>query len=145
MLDRRHQPVIMDFGLAKQPTAGTSFLTQAGAVLGTPAYMSPEQAHGQSGDRRSTLRHLQLGVIFYELLTGRRPFRGPVAVVLSHILNREPERPSRQRPDVDPRLEAICLKGRQAKTRNTATPPRPNWRRHAARIFTTSRYPRLPR
>lgn len=76
-------PVLTDFGIAK--AASGSRLTAAGAMLGTPEYMAPEQAQGRPTDGRSDL--YALGVVFYEMITGRLPFEGdtPIATALKHI------------------------------------------------------------
>jgi serine/threonine protein kinase/tetratricopeptide (TPR) repeat protein len=103
------RPQVMDFGLALRAEAEVT-LTQDGQVIGTPAYMSPEQAAGQGHrvDRRSDV--YSLGVILYELLTGERPFRGSKMMLLVQVLREEP-RPPRKINDKIPRdLETICLK-----------------------------------
>jgi tetratricopeptide (TPR) repeat protein/predicted Ser/Thr protein kinase len=110
MLNQRQEPVILDFGLARRVNKGDVRLTKSGSVLGTPGYMSPEQVRGNLDQIGPGTDIYSLGVILYELITGRLPFEGSVASVLAQIVTDQPSPPSSQRPDLDPDLDAICLK-----------------------------------
>lgn len=111
MIDQRREPLVMDFGLAQRTNQqGEARLTQSGMILGTPAYMSPEQVTGDLDRIGPCCDIYSLGVILYELLTGELPFEGSIAAVIGQILTKEPRKPSALRPDIDPKLEAICLK-----------------------------------
>lgn len=111
MVDEDNEPVIMDFGLARQLNQqDASRLTMAGTIIGSPAYMSPEQVSGDIDLVGTQSDIYSLGVMLYELLTGTVPFRGPVVVIIGQIIGTEPDRPSNIRDGVDQELEAICLK-----------------------------------
>jgi formylglycine-generating enzyme required for sulfatase activity len=103
-------PKITDFGLAKRIDAEARDVSQSGAVMGTAAYMAPEQAAGKVHDTGPAADVYGLGALLYECLTGRPPFKGPEHVVLGSVLNDEPAPPSRGAPKVPRDLETICLK-----------------------------------
>jgi tRNA A-37 threonylcarbamoyl transferase component Bud32 len=100
---------LMDFGLAKRD-AGDTTMTVEGQILGTPAYMSPEQAGGEAHrvDGRSDV--YSLGVVLYRLLTGELPFRGNRRMLLHQVLHEEPRSPRALNDQVARDLETICLK-----------------------------------
>jgi len=101
-------PKLSDFGISRL-LEGSATLTRADSVMGTPLYMSPEQALGNPADQRSDL--YALGIIVYEMLLGQVPFRGetPSATLMAHIHQPVPP-PSSLDPTLDPRIEAALLK-----------------------------------
>ncbi len=111
LIDERGEPQLTDFGLARSGTDDES-LTALGQIIGTPAYMSPEQAegHGNSADHRTDT--YSLGVVLYRLLAGKLPFAPNDSLIqlLAKISNEEPPRPRTVNPAIPHDLETICLK-----------------------------------
>ena len=113
MVNQRHEPVIMDFGLARRDNSAEIRLTARHAVMGSPAYMAPEQVRGNTEKIGFAADVYGLGVVLYELLTGRLPFEGAVEQVMKSVLREVVPPPSSRRSDLDPELEALCLRALQ--------------------------------
>ena len=109
LLNNQGQPFVGDFGLAR-PVERDGGLTESGAIVGTPAYMPPEQARSET-DLTMAADVYSLGAILYECLTGRAPFVGATKMdTLLQVLEKEPVPPRSLRPSVQRDLETICLK-----------------------------------
>ena len=108
LIDERGNTFLTDFGIAKL-VAETAQFTASGAVIGTPAYMSPEQSMGQPVDYRCDI--YSLGVVLYELVTGRVPYEAetPLAVLLKHVNDPLPL-PRQIKPDLPEAVERVILK-----------------------------------
>jgi len=103
----------MDYGIAR---IDSSSMTKTGIAMGTPNYISPEQLRGTAVDRRADL--FSLGIVMYEMLLGRRPFKGEnITSLIYSILNHEPEKPSNVNPQVPLLFDHIIMK---ALKKNTA-------------------------
>jgi eukaryotic-like serine/threonine-protein kinase len=106
MADADGRLKVTDFGIAR---AGVSQMTEAGSIIGTAQYLSPEQARGAPVDQRSDL--YSVGVVLYEMLTGTTPFSGetPVEIAMKHLSD-PPRPPSVERPDIPPDLDMVVLR-----------------------------------
>ena len=113
MIGPHRELIVMDFGLAR--LEGDERKTLTGQVFGTLPYMSPEQVQGHAGDMGKSCDIYTLGVIFYELLTGRRPFEGLAWELPQQIVQLEALPPSSIDPEIDPDLDAIVLKAMAKK------------------------------
>ncbi|MEP7136456.1 MAG: serine/threonine-protein kinase [Chloroflexota bacterium] len=109
LIDSRGNLFLTDFGIAKILESASPRLTQTDAIMGTPAYISPEQAQAQKVDQRSDI--YSLGIILYEMVTGQVPYTAdtPLAVILKHVSNPLPL-PSSIKPDIPEAIEQVILK-----------------------------------
>ncbi len=111
MIDTDGQPIVTDFGLARRPAAaGDGQITQEGLLLGTPAYMAPEQIRGEQGVVGFGSDIYSLGVIAFELFTGRLPFTGSATEILAKVLRDQPPAPCDLRADLSPEVNAFVLR-----------------------------------
>jgi serine/threonine-protein kinase len=96
MIRSDYRVKVMDYGIAR---IDSNSMTKTGIAMGTPNYISPEQLKGQSVDKRADI--FSLGVVMYEMLLGKRPFKGEnITSLIYSIINKEPERPSNVNPQV---------------------------------------------
>ncbi|MDC0935798.1 bifunctional serine/threonine-protein kinase/formylglycine-generating enzyme family protein [Pirellulales bacterium] len=116
LVDGAGEPYVTDFGLAKWADEASG-LTLEGQMLGTPAYMAPEQARGDSPRVDCRADVYALGVVLYELMTGERPFSGDYAELLRAIVDDEPAPPRRLVPKISRDAETICLKAMEKDPR----------------------------
>jgi eukaryotic-like serine/threonine-protein kinase len=110
IFDEAGQPIVTDFGLAKLLCDDTQ-LTQSGVAAGTPSYMAPEQAAGQTNHVTPLCDVYSLGAVFYELLTGRPPFQAKTAIdLMIQVLERDPPAPRQLDRSIPRTLSRMCLK-----------------------------------
>ncbi|MFM8285375.1 MAG: serine/threonine-protein kinase, partial [Planctomycetaceae bacterium] len=128
MLTPEGEPIIMDFGLARRNVAGEAELTQSGIVVGSPSYMAPEQVEQRNPEIGPATDIWALGVVLYQLVTGRPPFTGSVASIMGQIVTQQPALPSTLDPSLPPGVDAVVTKAlakdparRHASAREFAT------------------------
>ncbi|MCX7806217.1 MAG: protein kinase, partial [Planctomycetota bacterium] len=111
MVDRNGTAHVMDFGLAKRVDEQDLALTKTGTTMGTPAYMSPEQAQGNLAAIDAQSDVYSIGAVLYEMLTGRPPFEGSTTMaVLLRVIDEDPKSPRKLNPRIHKDIETICMK-----------------------------------
>ncbi|MEE1929930.1 protein kinase [Streptomyces sp. TRM 70351] len=132
MMTRRGVVKVMDFGIARAMQSGVTSMTQTGMVVGTPQYLSPEQALGRGVDARSDL--YTVGIMLFELLTGRLPFDAdsPLAIAYAHV-QEEPVAPSSVNAAVPPAVDALVARALR-KNPNERFPTAESMREECLRI-----------
>jgi len=110
MVQARQEPVVMDFGLARREQTTDPQLSVSGFIIGTAAYMPPEQIGGSGGKLGPASDVYSLGAVLYQMLTGRAPFTGTVKEILRQTQTASPSPPRHVVPGLDPQLERICLR-----------------------------------
>ena len=146
LIDSHGNVFLTDFGIAKLLETASPRLTQTDAIMGTPAYISPEQAQGQTVDQRSDI--YSLGIILYEMVTGSVPFTAetPLAVLFKHISDPLPP-PSLVKPDIRPAIEQVILKALSKDPRDrfaTAAEFAAAWERALATVEKVSELTTVP-
>ncbi|MFE2600220.1 protein kinase [Streptomyces sp. NPDC059396] len=134
MMTKRGVVKVMDFGIARAMQSGVTSMTQTGMVVGTPQYLSPEQALGRAVDARSDL--YSVGIMLFQLLTGRLPFDAdsPLAIAYAHV-QEEPVAPSSINRSVTPAVDALVARALK-KNPNERFPSAAAMRDECARVLT---------
>ncbi|MFJ8400861.1 protein kinase [Streptomyces microflavus] len=136
MMTKRGIVKVMDFGIARAMQSGVTSMTQTGMVVGTPQYLSPEQALGRGVDARSDL--YSVGIMLFQLLTGRIPFDAdsPLAIAYAHV-QEEPVAPSSINRSVTPAMDALVARALK-KNPNERFPSAAAMRDEIARVLNAS-------
>ncbi|GAA0351060.1 protein kinase domain-containing protein [Streptomyces blastmyceticus] len=136
MMTKRNVVKVMDFGIARAMQSGVTSMTQTGMVVGTPQYLSPEQALGRGVDARSDL--YSVGIMLFELLTGRLPFDAdsPLAIAYAHV-QEEPVAPSTINRSIPPAVDALVARALK-KNPNERFPSAESMRDECARVVGTA-------
>ncbi|MET9644117.1 protein kinase [Streptomyces syringium] len=136
MMTKRNVVKVMDFGIARAMQSGVTSMTQTGMVVGTPQYLSPEQALGRGVDARSDL--YSTGIMLFELLTGRLPFDAdsPLAIAYAHV-QEEPVAPSTINSSIPPAVDALVARALK-KNPNERFPSAESMRDECARVAGTA-------
>ncbi|MFJ2110377.1 protein kinase [Streptomyces sp. NPDC087850] len=137
MMTKRGVVKVMDFGIARAMQSGVTSMTQTGMVVGTPQYLSPEQALGRGVDARSDL--YSVGIMLFQLLTGRLPFDAdsPLSIAYAHV-QEEPVAPSSVNRSITPAMDALVARALR-KNPNERFPGADAMRDECARVLTAGR------